>query len=327
MVAKGQEVEDAPLPLIYEALSSVMGEVTAVGKDSRNAQQGFNFRGIDAILNMVAPALRNHNVTVVPIVEAKEYEVVSTKAGGTQGHAVLTVRYRFIAVDGSFVETVVYGEAMDSGDKTYSKAMSVAFRTALIQCLAIPTNDRDPDEDSVQRADQIVKVDATGEDIQRIRKMVKESTNEGDLKNAGYEMAKFNVTQPDTDLILGEYREKKAEIDRIMSGDAWKTDGAKTTPAPNQQIAVAGTPGDEFKIEAFATSPGQIETLRAAQTDLLGAPDMPAILKIVTRHVASADIGFPSVEDNEMTTLRLTFDHLPMVLASKVGAKQEVASV
>ena len=136
---------------IFQALSDVMADVTAVGKDSQNKAQGFNFRGIDAILNMVAPALRNHGVTVVPIVEDKQYDLVPTKSGGTMGHAVLTVRYRFTAVDGSYIETVVYGEAMDSGDKTYAKAMSVAFRTALIQCLAIPTNDRDPDEDSYER--------------------------------------------------------------------------------------------------------------------------------------------------------------------------------
>ena len=36
---------------IYQALSAVMGDVQAVGKDGRNTQQGFNFRGIDAVVN------------------------------------------------------------------------------------------------------------------------------------------------------------------------------------------------------------------------------------------------------------------------------------
>ena len=34
---------------ISQALSAVMADVQKVGKDSRNQQQGFNFRGIDAV--------------------------------------------------------------------------------------------------------------------------------------------------------------------------------------------------------------------------------------------------------------------------------------
>src|SRR5690606_34079164 len=45
------------------------------------------------------------------------------------------------------------GEAMDSGDKATSKAMSVAFRTALIQALALPTDEPDPAESTYQRSD------------------------------------------------------------------------------------------------------------------------------------------------------------------------------
>jgi hypothetical protein len=36
------------------------------------------------------------------------------------------------------IKTTVVGEAMDSGDKATAKAMSVAFRTALLQALCTP---------------------------------------------------------------------------------------------------------------------------------------------------------------------------------------------
>ena len=40
---------------------------------------------------------------------------------------------------------------MDSGDKATAKAMSVAFRTALLQVFFLPTDEKDPDEDSFVR--------------------------------------------------------------------------------------------------------------------------------------------------------------------------------
>jgi hypothetical protein len=55
------------------------------------------------------------------------------------------VTYRFTAPDGSHLETTVAGEAQDYGDKATPKAMSVAFRTALLQALALPTDEPDPD--------------------------------------------------------------------------------------------------------------------------------------------------------------------------------------
>jgi len=41
---------------------------------------------------------------------------------------------------------------MDSGDKATAKAMSVAFRTALLQSLSLPTDEVDPDATSYERS-------------------------------------------------------------------------------------------------------------------------------------------------------------------------------
>jgi hypothetical protein len=55
------------------------------------------------------------------------------------------VTYRFVTVDGSYLEATVAAEALDYGDKATPKSMSVAFRTALLQALALPTDEADPD--------------------------------------------------------------------------------------------------------------------------------------------------------------------------------------
>lgn len=138
---------------IHERLLAVMNDVQAVGKNDRNNQQGFNFRGIDAVINAVGPAFRKHGVVVVPSVLRSEYSQVEVGKNRTpMGHARLTVEFAFVASDGSQVEAVVPSEAMDSGDKATAKAMSVALRTALLQVLALPTDEPDPDASSYERA-------------------------------------------------------------------------------------------------------------------------------------------------------------------------------
>ncbi len=142
----------AEAPAIHAALAAVMADVQGVAKKDRNKQQGFDFRGIDAVLNAVGPALRTHQVVVLPEMLDRVEEQYASKHGAAMTRTVVTVRYAFSAVDGSSVSVVVPGEASDAGDKAVSKAMSVALRTALIQTLALPTDEPDPDSSVHERA-------------------------------------------------------------------------------------------------------------------------------------------------------------------------------
>lgn len=138
---------------VQEALAAVMNEVQAVAKKDRNDHQKFNFRGIDAVVNAVGPALRKHGVIVLPEVREDRFGTVEVGQKRTpMGHAVLRVAYTFVGPEGDTLTCVVAAEAMDSGDKAYPKAMSVAFRTALLQALALPTDEPDPDASSYERA-------------------------------------------------------------------------------------------------------------------------------------------------------------------------------
>ncbi len=144
-----------PVPAIFAALAAVMGDVKAVGKHDRNEAQNFSFRGIDAVTNAVGPALREHQVISIPRVLSHVFGTVEVGAGDRRrpiAHVIVEVEYTFYATDGSSVPAVVLGEAFDSGDKAVSKAMSVAFRTALIQALALPTDEPDPDESAYERS-------------------------------------------------------------------------------------------------------------------------------------------------------------------------------
>lgn len=139
-------------PTVIQALARAMADVQAVGKKDRNKQQGFSFRGIDAVMNAVGPAFRRHSVVAVPTVTDAVYRDLTSKQGGAMRECVLTVTYRFYGPAGDYIESTVRAEAFDAGDKATAKAHSVAYRTCLLQTLTIPTDEPDPDEHSYERA-------------------------------------------------------------------------------------------------------------------------------------------------------------------------------
>ena len=142
---------------IHARLNAVMKEVTAVGKNEKNQQQNFKFRGIDAVVNAVGPALRQHGVIVTPTVLDYQYGTVEVGQKRTpMAHVRVTVRYDFFGMDGDSISATSIGEAMDSGDKATAKAMSVAFRIALLQSLTLPTDEPDPDHDTYERSPKVV---------------------------------------------------------------------------------------------------------------------------------------------------------------------------
>lgn len=134
---------------IYDAISSVMAEIGAISKEKKNQQQGFMYRGIDDVYNALQPALVKHKVFVTPFVENEIREERTNKNGTLMFYTRLEVLYKFYTVDGSFVETKVIGEAMDSGDKATNKALSIAYKYACFQVFCIPTEEMlDPDGES-----------------------------------------------------------------------------------------------------------------------------------------------------------------------------------
>jgi len=141
------------LPSVHVALNRAKSEIGAVKKDSRNTSQNFNFRGIDSVVNAAAPALNKHGIVVAPEVLSHTYETVEVGKNRTpMAHVTLMVCYRFHGPAGDCVESTVFSESMDSGDKAAAKAMSVAYRIALLQTLNLPTDEPDPDSESYERS-------------------------------------------------------------------------------------------------------------------------------------------------------------------------------
>lgn len=144
------DVPASPDAAVVVAWSRVMADVEWIGKVNRREDVGgrYNFRGIDAVLNAVGPVLRKHGVIVLPVKIEPEYSTVPTANNKVMNYCRVTVAYAVFGPTGDRmpVDLISLGEAFDAGDKSSTKAQSVALRTLYINALNIPT--REPDRDT-----------------------------------------------------------------------------------------------------------------------------------------------------------------------------------
>lgn len=136
-------------PKVYAAMCAVMEDIGKAGisKDRKNAQQGYNFRGIDDVYNELNSLLSKHKLLMLPSVAASEHEEHQTQKGGVLIYTRLTVDFKLVSAEDGSSDTIrTVGEAMDSSDKSSNKAQSAAYKYAAMMVFCIPTEgDNDAD--------------------------------------------------------------------------------------------------------------------------------------------------------------------------------------
>lgn len=154
-------MEEIYTPKIYPAILKAMESIGAIAKTRKNPQQGYNFRGIDDVLNNLQPALIKAGVFVVPRMMDVKREEKPTKQGGVITYTTVKAEYDFCsAEDGSKITASTYGEGMDTSDKSTNKAMSAALKYAIIQIFAIPTEELiDSERDHHEPLTEYITVD------------------------------------------------------------------------------------------------------------------------------------------------------------------------
>jgi len=149
---------------LQKAMVAIAAELATkgIGKDRRNSQQGYNFRGIDDMLNVVGPVMARHGVTLSPYYQIIHHNAVTrqTKSGPTEWFHVLLRGVFSFRLGEELLVTETIGEALDNADKATNKAMSNAFKYALITTFAIPVvGADDADLHSPGVAEPVQKVD------------------------------------------------------------------------------------------------------------------------------------------------------------------------
>jgi hypothetical protein len=138
---------------VYQAINKVQADISkeGIGKDRKNEQQGYKFRGIDDVYNALAPMLARHGLCILPRVTSREV-VERTNAKGTAlFYVTVGAEFDFVCAEDGSKHTVV------TGDKATNKAMSAAYKYACMQAFSIPTegdNDADATTHEVRGRDE-----------------------------------------------------------------------------------------------------------------------------------------------------------------------------
>lgn len=137
------------VPKVYAAINAVQKVLAAEGitKSRRNTTQNYQFRGIDDMYNVVSGIVAEKGLCILPRCTERVQEERVTQKGNALFYTTVKMEFDFVSVeDGSKHTVVMYGEAMDSADKSTNKSMSAAFKYAVMQSFQIPTiGDNDAD--------------------------------------------------------------------------------------------------------------------------------------------------------------------------------------
>jgi hypothetical protein len=139
-------------PSVYAAINAIAGDLakSGISKTRTNEVDGYKYRSIDDVLDRLAPLLAKHRLCVLP----RALERVVTERADEQNRLLLQVALRVSFTltsvdDGSSHAIEAYGEALDGGDKATAKAMSAAYKAAMVQTFCIPVSGaEDPDRTS-----------------------------------------------------------------------------------------------------------------------------------------------------------------------------------
>ena len=144
----------APVPTprgrnVYQCIVAASADIAAVGlsKTRKNETQGYPFRGIDDVYNLIAPILAKHHLVILPRILSRDISERQTKSGSIMFSVTVEAEFDLVSADDGSKHTIrTYGEAMDNADKATNKAMSAAYKYAAFQAFAIPTEgDNDAD--------------------------------------------------------------------------------------------------------------------------------------------------------------------------------------
>lgn len=153
---KATKGEERPAPTnVIAALARVMEELPGIGKTD-HSEQGYNYRGIESITRHAQQLFGRYGVVFVPrILERKTIELTVNNRPWTEEQ--LTIVYRVYGpggMDDCIEVGPLLGLGRDNSDKGANKAMTQAFKYALLQTLCVGDGKDDADKGEAAVADE-----------------------------------------------------------------------------------------------------------------------------------------------------------------------------
>jgi len=126
---------------IYQKIAAVMNEVKYVQK-KRGKDMPYAAVNHDDVVASLRPAMLKHGLVTTS-------SVLDWKIEGNQTQCTLSVKFINADHPEEFVEVQSFGVGNDKQDKGPGKAITYAYKYALLKCFMLETGDDDPDLHSI----------------------------------------------------------------------------------------------------------------------------------------------------------------------------------
>ena len=156
--------DPSPRRHVYQAINQIVRAFSKspISKLHTNAIEQYQYRSIDDVLNRLGPLLARHGLCVLPRVLRRKAEDRTGDAGVLLVSVRLLVAFDLVSArDGSRHVVKAWGEALDHGDKGTAKAMSAAYKGAMLQLFCVPVGSAEADSSSYR-----LKAHATPEPVE-----------------------------------------------------------------------------------------------------------------------------------------------------------------
>ena len=183
--------DDPDMVPVGVAWLRVRRDIRAIGKGELYNALGtkFNFRGVDTVVNVFGPVTLKHGVNIMSSKVEATYGEKQTKNGGKMRECSVLVTWTIMGPMGDTLTLQTMGEALDTADKSTTKAQSVALRTLLLGFGLTPTHDKDPDADRIERGNE-----APARSAESYRdEILDKKTSPGRLQQISYELANLRI--------------------------------------------------------------------------------------------------------------------------------------
>jgi hypothetical protein len=128
-------------PQVYKAINAISAELAlaAIPKLHRNERDDYLYRSIDDVLNRLSPLLAKHKLCILPRVLDRTAVERAGDGDLLLINVTLKVAFDLVSItDGSSHTIETFGEALDPSDKATAKAMSSAYKHAMLQLFCVP---------------------------------------------------------------------------------------------------------------------------------------------------------------------------------------------
>lgn len=183
--------DDPAMVPVHLAWLRVRRDIRSIGKGEKyeEGRTRYNYRGADTVVQYFGPVTLKHGVHVLPVHITTQYGEKLTKSGSKMRECSVVVTWQILGPMGDSLTLQTAGEALDTSDKSTTKAQTVALRTLLLTGGLVPTNDRDPDADRIERGN-----DAPARSAESYRdEILHKDTSQGRLQQISYELANLRM--------------------------------------------------------------------------------------------------------------------------------------